>query len=198
MIYLYSGTPGSGKSLHAASRILSMCRKKKRVIANFEINLDVLGKYADWFLYLPNELMTPQSLIHISDDEFYGRRILEGGLLLVLDECQLILNSREWQKNSAKGWVSFFTQHRKYGYDVILISQFDRMIDRQVRSLIEYEYQHRKISNIGGFWGFVLPIFMGRFHVMESWYPVKMKVGGGRVWYGRKTFELYDTHKAWT
>ena len=40
---------------------------------------------------------------------------------------------------------SHFSQHRKLGYRVILIAQFDRMLDRQIRSVLEYEYIHRKV-----------------------------------------------------
>ena len=38
MIYFYTGTPGSGKSLHMASEIYEAMYKGKNVIANFEIN----------------------------------------------------------------------------------------------------------------------------------------------------------------
>ena len=32
---------------------------------------------------------------------------------------------------------------------MILIAQFDKMVDRQFRALFEYEYVHRKVSNFG-------------------------------------------------
>ena len=41
MIYLFTGTPGSGKSLHASSILINRLNRKltdRRVIANFEIN----------------------------------------------------------------------------------------------------------------------------------------------------------------
>ena len=40
MIYLYSGTPGSGKSLHTARVIYYSLKRGFPVIANFPINLD--------------------------------------------------------------------------------------------------------------------------------------------------------------
>ena len=75
-------------------------------------------------------------------------------------------------------WCTFFTQHRKYGYTVILVSQFDRLIDRQIRSLIEYEYKHRKINNYKAF-GAVLGLFSGGalFVAVIYWYGVKERVG---------------------
>ena len=44
MITLYSGTPGSGKSLHVAERIYYRLRSWRPVICNFEINLKNVHK----------------------------------------------------------------------------------------------------------------------------------------------------------
>ena len=38
MIYFFSGTPGSGKSLHCAKMIDQWVRRGRNIIANFEIN----------------------------------------------------------------------------------------------------------------------------------------------------------------
>ena len=76
------------------------------------------------------------------------------------------------------GWLSFFTQHRKYGYLVILVAQNDRMLDRQVRALIEYEEIHRKVSNFGVF-GAILKTICRKevFFSVRRWYPLKERVG---------------------
>ena len=44
MIYLYSGTPGSGKSLHMARDIMFKLRRGQNVIANFPINMELVKK----------------------------------------------------------------------------------------------------------------------------------------------------------
>ena len=45
MIYFYSGTPGSGKSLHVAKDIYTkLFINKGNVIANFDINRQVYNK----------------------------------------------------------------------------------------------------------------------------------------------------------
>ena len=44
MIYLYSGTPGSGKSLHQASDIYWDLKFNKPVVANYQINTSMLCK----------------------------------------------------------------------------------------------------------------------------------------------------------
>jgi hypothetical protein len=47
-----------------------------------------------------------------------GRRLKEGEILLLIDEAQLMFNSRKWQNISRQGWLSFFSQHRHYGYPI--------------------------------------------------------------------------------
>ncbi|XCP83780.1 zonular occludens toxin domain-containing protein [Roseburia hominis] len=194
MIYLYSGTPGSGKSLHTARVIYYTLKRNMPVIANFAINLTKIPRCRGEFVEKDNESLTPEFLIQYSADYFSGQRAREGALLLVIDECQLMFNAREWNTKGRNKWLSFFTQHRKYGYDVILVAQFDRMIDRQIRSLIEYEQVHRKVSNFG--WkGKILSSFcLGKLFVaVKVWYPMKEKVGSEFFIAEKKFYSLYDT-----
>ena len=54
MIMLYSGTPGSGKSLHTARDIRdSLGAKRRPVIANFDVNPSTMW-YRERFTYKPN------------------------------------------------------------------------------------------------------------------------------------------------
>lgn len=194
MIYLYSGTPGSGKSLHTARVIYYTLQRGMPVIANFPINLDNVGRHRGEFVELDNDSLTPDFLINYSASYFSGGRVKEGKLLLVIDECQLMFNAREWNAKGRAQWLSFFTQHRKFGYDVILVAQFDRMIDRQIRALIEYEQIHRKVSNFG--WkGKVFSLFcLGRLFVaVKIWYPMKEKTGSEFFVSKKKFYSLYDT-----
>lgn len=195
MIYLYSGTPGSGKSLHSASVIYWTLKRGLPIIANFPIKLEnIKGKNIGDFSEVTNEKLTPDYLINYSKTYFDGRRVREGEILLIIDECQLMFNAREWNIKGRSEWLSFFTQHRKYGYDIILIAQFDRMIDRQIRSLIEYEQIHRKLSNFG--WkGKILSFVMGgnMFVSVKVWYPMNEKVSSEFFKAKKKYYSLYDT-----
>lgn len=194
MIYLYSGTPGSGKSLHTARVIYWSLKRGLPVIANFAINTDkISGKKAE-FIEIDNDALKPDFLIDYAKKFANGKRIKEGSLLLVIDECQLIFNAREWNIKGRNEWLSFFTQHRKFGYDVILVAQFDRMIDRQIRALIEYEQIHRKVSNFG-IKGKILSTVMGgkMFVAVKVWYPMKEKVGSEFFKARKRYYSLYDT-----
>lgn len=193
MISLYSGTPGSGKSLHVAKEIRDRAMMGKPTIGNFEVNLSKYKK-AD-YTYCPNDQMTPEYLIEYSREYFKTHHFKEGAIWCIIDECQLLFNAREWQQTGRAQWLSFFTQHRKYGYNIILIAQFDRMIDRQIRSLIEYEYIHRKASNYG-IGGMIFSLCAGGnlFIAVQMWYPLKARIGSEFFHARKKYWSIYDSY----
>lgn len=197
MITFFSGTPGSGKSLHVAQRLYWWVRAGKPCICNFNIRLDNIGgNKAKNFLFKNNPDLTPSFLIDYAKALIEERgKVKEGSILLVIDECQLLFNSRDWGQRGRNDWLAFFTLHRHLGFDIILVAQFDRMIDRQIRSLIEYEYIHRKVSNFG--WkGKIISIFaLGNLFVsVKTWYPLKEKVGSEFFRAKKFYYRLYDTY----
>ena len=198
MITLYSGTPGSGKSLDLARLLYYRTQNRNRItIGNFYVNVKACGRHQKgYYIQCENINLRPDRLIRFSKNwqRWNHARPKEGQFLLVIDESQIMFNARDWQQSGRADWLSFFTQHRKYGYDIILIAQFDRMIDRQVCSLIEYEIVHRKVKN-AGFIGFFVSIFFGGnlFVAVKIWYPMKERVSAD--WYvgGKKYFRIYDS-----
>lgn len=193
MVSLYSGTPGSGKSLHSARQIILAAKRGHPVIANFPVKLDYRWEKAN-YTYVPNDLLTPKYLIDYAQSFFEDKPVKESSILLIIDECQLLFNAREWQKRGRDGWLSFFTQHRHLGYDIILIAQMDRMIDRQIRGLIEYEYIHRKLKNFG-VKGFFVSLLTGGagFCCVKRWYPLSEKLEVEYVRANKKVYSIYDT-----
>lgn len=191
MLKIYTGTPGSGKSLHCAKDIVNLLKYKKTVIGNFDINYK-----SNTYHFIPNDkLIDPSVLIDFSQEFFKTHKFKEGSITLFLDEAQLLFNAREWSKAGRKEWLSFFTQHRKLGYNIILISQFTGMIDKQVQALIEYEVIHRKISNYG-YKGKFLNLLAcgGLFTAIEVWFPMKLKTGSSFFKYRKKYSNIYDTY----
>ena len=203
MISLYSGTPGSGKSLHVAKRIYHELRRNKPIIANFEINLKNIDKkkFNDLpFTYIDNLDMHPDILIEYAMTHINKvKKVKENSILLIIDECQLIFNSREWQMKGRKEWLSFFSQHRKYSYEIILVAQFDGMIDKQIRSLIEYNYIHRKVSNFGIIGRIMSLISLGSlFCAVKIWYPLNEKINSDFFKGNRKYYNIYNTYDFFT
>ncbi|MEG1893081.1 MAG: zonular occludens toxin domain-containing protein [Clostridia bacterium] len=194
MIYLYSGTPGSGKSLHATKKIIQYLRLGRRVIANYPLNLTAfhLGIKERKFLYKDNTDITPDLLIAYSHK--YLKPGLEGQCVLVLDECAIMFNCRDINRNDRAKWITFFQQHRKLGYNVILICQFDRMLDRQIRCFIEYEIVHRKLNSAGTV-GLLLSLFgIKLFMAIEKWYGVKMLTGRETFTVSKKICNAYNSY----
>ena len=203
MITLYSGTPGSGKSLHQAEDVYYWLRAGKPCVTNYEIVYDVIKtKKKILHLYLPNDELYPDKLIEFAREYFAHHKFKEGAIRLYIDEAQLMFNAREWQIKGRHEWISFFTQHRKYGYDIYLVAQFDRMIDRQVRSLLEYEVIHRKASNFGMagkiislIFGFIFGGSTKMFVAIKRWYPMNERLSSNTFFYRKRDGKLYDTFK---
>lgn len=191
---LYSGTPGSGKSLHCATKLYWSLKRGRSCICNFSINTSLIPKCRGEFIEIDNKDLTPKFLRNYSNIYFQSHKFKEDSILLVIDEAQIIFNARSWNAEGRDDFISFFSNHRKYGYEIILIAQFDRMLDRQIRSLLEYEYIHRKVSNFGIF-GKIMSLCAGGklFVSVQRWYPLKERVASDFFKASKKYYQIYDT-----
>lgn len=169
MIEVQQGTPGSGKSAAAVARAIRHLKFGGVVAANFSLVdgwADSVAR-SDWRSFFSDEhrYKLASSLwprFHRVDSLAAIRSIdpraaavgsyadngkySEGAGLLILDECQLVFNARRWEKNF--DWIEFFTQHRKLGWNVILIAHTIEMIDSQIRPLAEYESRFRNLQKV--------------------------------------------------
>ena len=212
MIHLYSGTPGSAKSFHATQRIFYRLRSRKTVICNYPVNLDYCSYSAAgfWlkkffkkfsprkrrlgeFLYVPNHELTVDFLKQYAMK--YHRRGKESQTLVVIDECGIMFNPRTFCQADRLGWLEFFSLHRHYGYDFILIAQSDRMIDRQIRSFLEYDHRHRNVGNFKLF-GKLLALLCGGglFIDVTLYYGLREKVSANWFRFSRRVAALYDSY----
>ncbi|MGN0688377.1 MAG: zonular occludens toxin domain-containing protein [Oscillospiraceae bacterium] len=197
MLTLYTGTPGSGKSYTAADRIDRALRRGMPVIANFEINVNP-KKHKGEFVFVDTLQLTPEFLMDYSQKHFDPKKGQNQGLIFI-DEAQIPFNPRTGfggkGDNSRMAWINFFSKHRHYFWDVILISQHDRMIDRQIRSLIEVERKHRDLINYGVKGLYMMMIFHKRFVQVSYWYPIQEKIGSEFFGLKKRVCRLYDTFK---
>lgn len=193
MIYLYTGTPGSGKSLRAAYKIISKLKHGYNVIANFPIDMGYFGKSKiGKFLYLDNSELTVRYLKDFArKNHKFGK---EGQTLIVIDECASMFNCRSWDAKGRMDWIYFMQQHRKLGFDMLLISQHDRLIDKQIRSFVETEYKHRAIKNYTLFGSLLSFMTGGLFVAVEYWYGTNLRVGKEMFRFNKKKAKIYDTN----
>lgn len=191
---MFTGTPGSGKSLDMARFIFSFNRQKKPVICNFEIDEKKL-KYPDLFFFVDNIDLTVDYLVDFAKNYYKDGKVKESSIILVVDECQMMFNSRDWSKPDRQAWNKFFQIHRHYGFDIYLVTQFDSMIDKQIRSLVEYNYIHRKVKNFGlkGYFLSFLFLAPSLFVSIKYWYPMKEKISSEFFRGRKKLYSLYDT-----
>lgn len=190
MICYYSGTPGSGKSLHLARDIYNRLNRHKypSVISSININLKMIKNKKARFTYVELEKFTVKQLVQYALK--YHTAGIENQTMLVFDEAHRIWNSREWQKGDRSEWLRFFSEHRHLGYNIIIISQNDRQLDRQIRSQFEYEIKHRKINNykVGKF----LPV--STFIAVLYWYGINEKIDSEIYFYRKKWGRFYDSY----
>lgn len=201
MIDLYSGTPGSGKSLHMASDIMDILKMGGLVIANFAISPDFLSskRCKGKAVYIPDEDMSfPDDIVLLIEywvEHHPGKKIL-----LCLDECQNLFNARTWNVRGRSQWISFFSMHRHISNEkcnVILATQDDKTIDKQIRGRLERDFKHYKLEN-GGDAFFFVSFLTGRklFKYRVFWYDQRKHIFS-HVYVARKSvFKIYDTHAA--
>lgn len=196
-ITLYTGTPGSGKSLHAAQRIRYQINiHHEPVLANFPLAAAAPVRDRSLYTFRPNHAFSPEVVTSWADAWWAaGHDFAEDALLLVLDECQILFNARNWNAKDRLPWLEFFSQHRKYGVSVLLIAQSAKMIDNQFRMLVESEVNHRSLRH-GGAWGRALSApFGGRLcRTVTTLFQVREKTGSEWFVGSRKDCAMYDTH----
>lgn len=196
MISVYTGPPGSGKSSNVMKDIYRYLKMGKNVIVNFPLNMNskLLKKCKGNYVYLENQDLTVNFLVGYSCQHHVPEK--EKQTLLVIDECQNIFNSRTWNAPDRAMWNVFFTQHRKFGYTVILVCPFIEMIDKQLRSCIQNETNFRNLKMFGLFGMLLSCIVGGNFFVAVEKSCQINKRGFVTFSRGRKRiFEMYDSYK---
>lgn len=195
MITIYTGSVGSGKSYHAVEVGLDWVRRGKYVVANFPLKFRDTRRekrMAERWIY--KDEITVDFLIRTSIEKgFYGK---ESQCLVIFDEAGIVFNSRDWQVEREKRmkWIKFLSQSRKFGYDFIMVAQSDRMIDKQIRGLVEYEVRHHKANNSKFLWW--LSIFrVTVFLCVYKWYQTRIRGNLRFVRYKPSVAKRYDTFR---
>jgi len=165
----------------------------QQVITNFPITPTKKQKRTGKLpLYWDNGDITVKKLVRYARKNH--KRGKEGQALLVIDESAILFNCRAFNAKGREQWVKFFSQHRKYGYNIILITQWDRMLDRQIRYCAEYEVVHRRVNGFR-FIGLLLTLCrIKMFAAIEKVYGSN-EVNSKMFFLGNKRlYDLYDSY----
>ncbi|MEG0075222.1 MAG: zonular occludens toxin domain-containing protein, partial [Eubacterium sp.] len=170
-------------------KILAYLKAGKNVIANFplKVNAIKIKNFKGRYFYVPNDKITVDYLYQFA--QMYHDQELENQTLIMIDEASVKFNCRTYNNADRLAFCSFFAQHRKFGFDIILVCQNLRQIDRQIRDLIELDVIHRKLNNYSFYRLLPFPLFVA----IEKNIVVKQKNDYEFFMYSRKIGNLYDT-----
>ena len=194
MISVYTGTPGSGKSYHATEKIELCLRCGINVIANYKIKTN--HRHKAIFRFLRTSDFSVDYFIKFAKEHHKPNK--ESQSLIVVDEAHVLFNSRGFDMKERLKWIDFLSWSRHLGYDIILITQNDRAIDRQVRGLIEYNHKHRKLSSFGAKGMLLVVLFRKKFICVRYWYVIDEKADSFFFNIKKKVASLYDTFASFT
>ena len=197
MIQLWSGTPGSGKSLHCTHEVREDLRFGKYVISTcyidttycfmnklqeliFNLSRGKLHLYNEDpreknFFYIPIGEITPQYLYEFAAK--YHKFGKEHQTTLILDECVAIFSPTVLSENIKRWneWDEFFRKHRHLGFNVIIIPQAKKLISRKVIEYCEFDVKHFNRKHHGLFGFYLSLIIGGLFSYSVCWRGTKDK-----------------------
>lgn len=162
-LYLYYGKVGDGKSYHVvATEILPAVRDGRKMYVYMDgLNPRRLsqfaGRNANVVLWDNVEQVREACQIEVDDRDGVGLKI-DRGSLIVVDEAQMVWDSREWQK-TGKQALAFFEYHRHFGLDVVLITQSPGRLDK---GLVRLANECLHVKNLR-----FLSTFLGRRYVVN-------------------------------
>lgn len=184
MITVVEGRPGMGKSVWLVAEILRWLRRGRTVYTNVQINDEAILRKYDGRLFLIESL---EDIITLREGK------------VVLDEVQIYLNSRNWDKLDIR-FQLLLQQHRKRGLDIIGATQSIKRADVVFRELVQVFYRIRKVAS------FRLPftkLAFGFFYLRE-FDPDQIESSGDKTrqsaltwplpfFADPYTFSIYDT-----
>lgn len=212
MINLLLGAPGGGKSYEAVSyHVLPALKRGRKVITNLPLLIDAFEAldpdYPDLIELRTNSLASPpvadsqnnssglMAFINQSRASKFDSRAFansedfasswkspEGqGPLYIVDECHFVMP----RGGTTRGVEEWFSMHRHYNADVLLITQSSGKISVAIKDLIQVCYKVRKAIAFGKTDSYIRKVLDG--------------VGGGEVSvserkYRPQIFKLYRSH----
>lgn len=157
MINILLGAPGSGKSYEAVVyHVLPALMRGRKVITNLPLDLDKLASIDPGYLPLIEvrdtvgrglrEDGSPARVFSMVEDYKDDWRHPEGfGPLFIIDECHFCLP----KIGTSRAVDEWFSMHRHFNVDVLLITQSAAKISIAIRDLVQVCYKVRKAHALG-------------------------------------------------
>ena len=205
-VFAITGNLGSGKSLVSVGRIFDYLAKGRPVATNLDLHLNKLfnPRSKNKYIRLPDFPTVEDFRVIGKGTESYDES--KNGLI-VLDECGVFFNSRDWNSPERQEVIKWLLHSRKLGWDVILIIQDIQMLDKQIRlALCEHVGICKRADRMGlPFIGFVFSLIgiklrMPRFHICSIKYGIQQHSLVVDRWFYRGTTlqDGYDTKQVFS
>lgn len=143
MIYLFTGTPGAGKTLNAINFVLTDS------VFNVKVNdpndpdklIDKIenGLVVKRDVYYFNIKEVKHPWIELSEEQVNEWYDLPSGSVIFIDECQDVFTGVQ-RNNALPPLYSRLNKHRHQGHDLILVTQGGSLLTSCVRPLVNRHY----------------------------------------------------------
>lgn len=196
MITIYTGIPGSGKSLKSAQKGLELLERNRRwalkgnpvrkVCSNIKFNPEIEEYFREHILYWED----PADLIKVRDCD------------VIWDEIATHLDSTQWANVplELKRWLQ---QHRKLGIEIYGNTQDFAMVDISMRRMTEQLFYMKKLIGsrdksatsppVKRIWGVIMVRELDPQAYKED-SKANRGIGLPRfIWITRKLIEVFDT-----
>lgn len=189
MISVYTGFPGSGKSLHAVSLIYAHVKGQSMVVSNID-----LSGFSDSPYYQYHDFRWFENVENVKKvaSQHFNDKVK---LLFVIDEAQVIFDSRNWSASGRMEWNIFFSMHRHYHCDFVLVTQSFQNLDKRIRANVEYQCQHINVKNATRVSHILLQFFPDFMFISNRFYAnSKERIGSDWIFARKKYTQLYNTY----
>lgn len=172
MIILYSGRRGSGKTLTMVKDAFRYYKNGWKIFSNIELGF-------------PHEYISDEDILNIQDNEHINNCVL------VIDEIQILIDSRKSMSNKNVGFTHFIQQIRKRNIVVLGTTQFKGTVDLRLRQHLDVEARPKHFPKFD-----VCEVVYVDITAMESWDIDEQTLDSVKTVYDCKpVYVLYDTNK---
>jgi len=202
--YCITGTRGAGKTLVAVARIRDYIERGLPVATNIHLDLaKLVHRPPGAAVYRMPDRPTAEDFDALPTIHDTG--IEEKNGALVLDECAVWLNAREWGDKDRQQIIDWLLHSRKRGWDLYFIVQSEGLLDKQARTtLFDYRVVCRRLDRmrIPGFGRLIQALSLGflngnmpQVHLGQVAYGFGPGAPHADTWFyrGRDLYQAYRT-----
>lgn len=198
-INIIVGRPGSGKSYESiVYHVLPALKEGRKVVTNLPLNLehfekvfgsdvlDLIDIKTDSFSKENGVIKSFSDPSDFTDDEWKNEK--QQGPLFVIDECHFVYPSSNNKKGSLiNECLEYFSMHRHYGHDILLMTQSLGKLHKDLRAMIQIQYAVSKHTAAGSDKSYSQKVYDGAL-------PRANKVNDNLRIYKKEYFPFYQSH----